>query len=166
MRGETLSVQDVSGVGSSVAGIEVIALLSVVQGVGLRAVGEVIRAEIVSSLRVGDHKQVLDVTIKIVLVINFLSEKNNSVRFQFHFVSFYFLSILVVTVQYSSGRVAFDTDSQTVPLSRIQPQFEPDSVPPAIAAPLVREDDAAPEADREDEAPIGAVGGEQLALVR
>ena len=123
--------------------------------------------------------------IKIVLVINFLSEKNNSVRFQFHFVSFYFLSILVVTVQYSSGRVAFDTDSQTVPpeqrikklfhililekkhlLSRIQPQFEPDSVPAPIAAPLVREDDAAPEADREDEAPIGAVGGEQLALVR
>lgn len=166
MRREALSVQDVSSVGSSVAGIEVIALLSVVQGVGLRAVGEVIRAEIVSSLRVGDHKQVLDVTIKIVLVINFLSEKNNSVRFQFHFVSFYFLSILVVTVQYSSGRVAFDTDSQTVPLSRIQPQFEPDSVPAPIAAPLVREDDAAPEADREDEAPIGAVGGEQLALVR
>lgn len=51
-------------------------------------------------------------------------------------------------------------------LSRIQPQFEPDSVPAPIAAPLVREDDAAAEADREDEAPVGAVGGEQLALVR
>jgi len=93
---------------------------------------------------------VLDVTIKIVLVINFLSEKNNSVRFQFHFVSFYFLSILVVTVQYRSGRVAFDTDSQTVPLSRIQSEFESDSVPAPIATPLVREDDAAAEADRED----------------
>ena len=130
---EPLSVQDVSGISSSVAGVEVIALLPVVQGVGLRAVGEVIRAEIVSRLGVGHHNQVLDVTlryagvnegkysrekktyIKIILVINFLSEKNNSVRFQFHFVSFNFLSILVVTVQYSSGRVAFDTDSQTVP---------------------------------------------------
>ena len=69
LRGETLSVQDVSGVGSSVAGIEVIALLSVVQGVGLRAVGEVIRAEIVSSLRVGDHKQVLDVTLRYKTVV-------------------------------------------------------------------------------------------------
>ena len=69
LRRETLSVQDVSGVGSSVAGIEVIALLSVVQGVGLRAVGEVIRAEIVSSLRVGDHKQVLDVTLRYKTVV-------------------------------------------------------------------------------------------------
>lgn len=134
---EPLSVQDVSGISSSVAGVEVIALLPVVQGVGLRAVGEVIRAEIVSRLGVGHHNQVLDVTIKIILVINFLSEKNNSVRFQFHFVSFNFLSILVVTVQYSSGRVAFDTDSQTVPLSRIQPQFEPDPVPAPVATALV-----------------------------
>lgn len=134
---EPLSVQDVSGISSSVAGVEVIALLPVFQGVGLRAVGEVIRAEIVSRLGIGNHNQVLDVTIKIILVINFLSEKNNSVRFQFHFVSFNFLSILVVTVQYSSGRVAFDTDSQTVPLSRIQPQFEPDPVPAPVATALV-----------------------------
>lgn len=134
---EPLSVQDVSGISSSVAGVEVIALLPVFQGVGLRAVGEVIRAEIVSRLGIGNHNQVLDVTIKIILVINFLSEKNNSVRFQFHFVPFNFLSILVVTVQYSSGRVAFDTDSQTVPLSRIQPQFEPDPVPAPVATALV-----------------------------
>jgi len=71
---ESLSIQDVSGVGSSVASIEVIALLSVIQGVRLGAVREVIRAEVVSRLRVGHHNQVLDVTIKIVLVINFLSE--------------------------------------------------------------------------------------------
>lgn len=53
-----------------------------------------------------------------------------------------------------------------MPLSRIQPQFEPDPVPAPGAAPLVGEDDAAAEADREDEAPVGAVGGKQLALVR
>ena len=69
LRRETLSVQDVSGVGSSVASIEVIALLSVVQGVGLRAIREVIRAKIVSSLRVGDHKQVLDVTLRYKTVV-------------------------------------------------------------------------------------------------
>lgn len=100
---EPLSVQDVSGISSSVAGVEVIALLPVVQGVRLRAVGKVIRAEIVSRLGVRHHNQVLDITIKIILVINFLSEKNNSVRFQFHFVSFNFFCILVVTVQYSGG---------------------------------------------------------------
>lgn len=61
---EPLSVQDVSGISSSVAGVEVIALLPVVQGVGLRAVGEVIRAEIVSRLGVGHHNQVLDVTLR------------------------------------------------------------------------------------------------------
>jgi len=100
---ESLSVQDVPSIGSSVAGVEVITLLPVIQGIGLGAVREVFRAQVVSCLRVGDHHQVLDVTIKIILVIDFLSEKNNSVRFQFHFVSFNFLSILVVTVQYSSG---------------------------------------------------------------
>ena len=47
-----------------------------------------------------------------------------------------------------------------------QSEFESDSVPAPIATPLVREDDAAAEADREDEAPIGAIGGEQLAFVR
>ena len=61
---EPLSVQDVSGISSSVAGVEVIALLPVVQGVGLRAVGEVIRAEIVSRLGIGHHNQVLDVTLR------------------------------------------------------------------------------------------------------
>ena len=69
LRRETLSVQDVSGVGSSVASIEVITLLSMVQGVGLRAVREVIRAKIVGSLRVGDHKQVLDVTLRYKTVV-------------------------------------------------------------------------------------------------
>ena len=53
--------------------------------------------------------------IKVILVINFLSEKNNSVRFQSNFVSLDFLSILIITVQNSSSRVAFNTDSQSMP---------------------------------------------------
>ena len=65
---EPLSVQDVSGISSSVAGVEVIALLPVVQGVRLGAVGEVIRAEIVSCLGVRHHNQVLDVTLGYVSV--------------------------------------------------------------------------------------------------
>lgn len=53
--------------------------------------------------------------IKVILVINFLSEKNNAVRFQSNFVSLDFLSILIITVQNSSSRVAFNTDSQSMP---------------------------------------------------
>ena len=53
--------------------------------------------------------------IKIIRVINFLSKKNYSVRFQLNFVSFNFSGILFITVQYSSSRVSFDTDSQPVP---------------------------------------------------
>ena len=53
--------------------------------------------------------------IKIIRVINFLSKKNYSVRFQLNFVSFNFSGILFITVQYSSSRVALDTDSQSVP---------------------------------------------------
>jgi len=137
----------------------------VVQGRGLRAVGEVLSAEVVGSLRVGHHQQVLDVPIKVILVINFLSEKNNAVRFQSNFVSLDFLSILIITVQNSSSRVAFNTDSQSMPLSGFQLETESHSVPAPIAAALVHENDAAAEADREDEAPVSAVRGEQLALV-
>jgi hypothetical protein len=95
---QALPVKDVGAVSPAVASIEVIVLLPVLRGHGLGAVGEVILAEVVSCLWVVDNHELLNVAIKIFLVINFLSEKNNSVRFQSNFVSFNFLCILVITV--------------------------------------------------------------------
>jgi len=107
----------------------------------------------------------LNVPIKIIRVINFLSKKNNSVRFQLNFVSFNFSGILLIAVQYSSSRVSFDTDSQSVPLSRLHFDVETDSILSSISTTFVHEHNPATNPKREDERSICTVDSEQLSLV-
>jgi hypothetical protein len=94
LRRESLPVQDVILIDADVSSIEVITLHH--GGQRFLTVWQVLCAQVVSSLRVWHHHQLLDLAIKKFLIVYFLSEKNNSVCFQF--LVFFPLNLLCVLV--------------------------------------------------------------------
>jgi hypothetical protein len=75
----------------------------------------------------------LDCAVKVIRSVNFLSEENDSVRFELGLVSGDFLGVLLVAIQDGRGGVALDRNSQSMPFVETQLQFESKSLLPTAS---------------------------------